>query len=161
MKVGLLLVKNIVTSLVKSVLLSLGLTAVGSVIDIGIHKKFRPGTYGSETTILILSKEEWKDNKKIVKCLKDSNLLITYNTQKIENEINKHRGRFHDMILVTSGASSLVNMLAGNGVVIVSNEAVRVRDKKISAGNEALVIHNKSWWASVTRNFLDRFVCEW
>ena len=48
------------------------------------------------------------------------------------------------MILVTSGASSLVNMLAGNGVVIVSNEAVRVRDKKISAGNEALVIHNKS-----------------
>ena len=46
MKVGLLVVKNIVTSLVKSVLLSLGLTAVGSVIDIGIHKKFRPGTYG-------------------------------------------------------------------------------------------------------------------
>ena len=62
------------------------------------------------------------------------------NTYSIENEkktkTNKQRGGFLDMLLGTLGASLLVNLLAGNGVVIVGNQTVWAGDKKIRAGNE-------------------------
>ena len=39
LKTGLPLIKNVIKSLAKSVLISLGLTAAASVADAGIHKK--------------------------------------------------------------------------------------------------------------------------
>ena len=47
------------------------------------------------------------------------------NTYSIENETKKkQRGGFLDVLLGTLGASLLVNLLAGNGVVIVSDQTV-------------------------------------
>ena len=58
------------------------------------------------------------------------------NTYSIENETKKkQRGGFLDVLLGTVGASLLVNLLAGNGVVIVSDQTVWAGDKKIRAGN--------------------------
>ena len=40
LKTGLLLIKDVITSLAKSVLIPLGLTAAASAADAGIHKKY-------------------------------------------------------------------------------------------------------------------------
>ena len=40
LKTGLLLIKNVITPLAKSVLISLGLTAAASAADAGVHKKY-------------------------------------------------------------------------------------------------------------------------
>ena len=40
LKAGLPLIKNVITSLAKSVLIPLGLTAAGSAADAGIHNKY-------------------------------------------------------------------------------------------------------------------------
>ena len=73
LKVGLPLMKNVLTQLTKSVLIPLELTAA----DTGIHKKvIGSGASGSGTTTLVTSNEEMKDIKKIVKCLEDSGLLF-------------------------------------------------------------------------------------
>ena len=40
LKTGLSLIKNVIKALAKSVLIPLGLTAVGSAADAGIHKKY-------------------------------------------------------------------------------------------------------------------------
>ena len=50
LKTGLLLMKNVITPLAKSVLIPLGLTAVASRTDVGIHKKI----VGCGTTTLII-----------------------------------------------------------------------------------------------------------
>ena len=49
--------KNVLQSLAKSVLIPLGLTALASAVDSGIHKNI----LGSGTTILIISNEEMED----------------------------------------------------------------------------------------------------
>ena len=86
MKVGLPLMKNVHTSLIKSALKPLGLTAVTSKEKVGIHKIIlASGTYGSGTIILIISNKEMEDCMKIVKSLKDSGLLIKGYTKTIEN----------------------------------------------------------------------------
>ena len=80
MKVGLSLMKNVLQSLAKSVLIPPGLTAAASVADRGIHKKIVvPGT-----TTLIISNEEMDGVMKIVKSLKDSALLLKGFTKTIE-----------------------------------------------------------------------------
>ena len=56
-KAGLPWMKNVLTSLARSILIPLGLTA--SAADTWIHKK----TLGSGTTILIISNEEMGDIK--------------------------------------------------------------------------------------------------
>ena len=57
------------------------------------------------------------DGIKIVKSLGESGLLIKGIRETIENEAEKQKGEFLSMLLGKSGASSLGNMLAGNGVI--------------------------------------------
>ena len=71
-KTGLLLIKNVIKPLAKSVLIPLGLTAAGSAADAGIHKKI----LRSGTTTLMISNDKMKDIIKIVKSLEDSGLLL-------------------------------------------------------------------------------------
>ena len=56
-KTGLPLRKNAIKPLAKSVLILLGLTAVASAANAGIHKKIS----GSERTTLIISNDEMKE----------------------------------------------------------------------------------------------------
>ena len=73
LKTGLLLIKNLIKPLAKSVLIPLGLTVAASAVDAEIHKKI----LGSgNTTTLILSNDEINDIIKIVKFLEDSGLLL-------------------------------------------------------------------------------------
>ena len=62
MKVGLPLIKFVLTPLAKSVLIPLGLVAAVSAADAGIHQKkiSGSGTSVSETATLIISNEEMK-----------------------------------------------------------------------------------------------------
>ena len=76
MKVVLLLLKNILTPLDKSMLIPLELTAAASAADAGIHKKFLGFGTSSSRITLISSNEKFKDIMKTVKFLKDSGLLI-------------------------------------------------------------------------------------
>ena len=82
LKNGLLLIKNVIKSLAKSVLIPLGLTAAASAADAGIHKKI----LGSGNTTLIISNEEMNDVIKIVQALEDSNILLKGVTETVKNE---------------------------------------------------------------------------
>ena len=62
-------------SLVKSILLLLGLTAGMSTAYVAIQNKI----YGSDTTVLIISNEEMEDIIKVVKSIEKSGLLIMKN----------------------------------------------------------------------------------
>ena len=71
-KTGLLLTKNLLKLLAKSILIPLGFTVASSAADTGIHKEI----LGSGMTILTISNEEIGDIMKIVKSLVESSLLI-------------------------------------------------------------------------------------
>ena len=69
LKTGLPLMKSVITSLAKSVLIPLGLTAAASATDAEMHKKI----LGSDNnTTLIISNKGMDDLIKIVKSLEDS-----------------------------------------------------------------------------------------
>ena len=68
MAAGLPLMKNVLTPLVKSVLIPLGLTTAESAIDAAFQKK----VFGSGTTALIISNEEMKVIMKIDKSIEES-----------------------------------------------------------------------------------------
>ena len=53
---------------------------------------------------------------KIVKSLEDSGLLLKRINETIQNEAKKQKGGFLRMLLGTSDASLLGNMLAGKGI---------------------------------------------
>ena len=72
MRVGLLLMNNILTSLAKSVMVPLALTKAASATAAAIKEK----RSGSGTSSQIVSNEEMDDILKIVKSLKESGLLI-------------------------------------------------------------------------------------
>ena len=72
MKVGLALVKNVLTSLAKSVLRPLGLTIAASGTDGAIKKIF----FGPGMATMTVSKERVNDMMKIVKPLEEYDLLI-------------------------------------------------------------------------------------
>ena len=55
-------------------------------------------------TTLIISKEEMKDIMKVVKSLKESNLLIKGVSESIENEAKEQKVGFLDMLLGALGA---------------------------------------------------------
>ena len=57
LKTGLVLMKNVITPLAKSVFISLGLTAAAAPVDAGIHNIM----LGSETTTLTISNEKMDD----------------------------------------------------------------------------------------------------
>ena len=113
LKTGLPLIKNIIKPLVKSVLIPLRLTAAASEADAGIPKKI----LGSGNTTLIISNEEMNDIIKIVQALEDSGVLLKGVTETVRNETKEQKGGFLSMLLGTSGASLLGNLLTGKGVV--------------------------------------------
>ena len=88
MTLSLPLIKTELTSLAKSVLIPLALSARMSAADEAIQKKL----YGSDCpsdlallkTALIISNEELEDKKKIVKSLEESGLLIKIINKKIK-----------------------------------------------------------------------------
>ena len=93
LKAGLLLMKNVIKPLAKSVLIPLGLTAAAaSSADAGIHKKILgsgkppPDSASHNNTILIISNGEMKDIIRIVKSLEDSGLLFKAVSETIQNE---------------------------------------------------------------------------
>ena len=118
LKTRLSLIKNVIKPLAKSVLISLGLTAAVSAVDAGIHKKI----LGSGNTTLVILDEEMNDIIKIVQAIEDSNILLKGVTKTIENETKEQKGGFLSMLLGTSGASLLGNLLAGKGIVRAGSE---------------------------------------
>ena len=76
LKTGLPLIKNVIKSLAKSVLIPLGLTVAASAADAGIHKKTLGSGNNNNTTTLIISNNEIEDIIKIAKYLEDSGLLL-------------------------------------------------------------------------------------
>ena len=61
LKAGLLLIKNVIKPLSKSVLILLRLTVAASAADAGIHKQIL-GSGNNSNTILIISNDEMKNN---------------------------------------------------------------------------------------------------
>ena len=97
----------------KSVLIHLGLTAAASAADEGIHKKI----LGSVNTTLIISNEEINDIMKIIQALEDSDILLKGVTKTIKNETKDQKEGFLRMLLGTSGASLLGNLLTGKEIL--------------------------------------------
>ena len=107
LKTGLLLIKNVIKPLAKSVLIPLGLTAAASAADAGMHKKI----LRSGNTTLIISNEEMNDVIKIVQALEDSNILLKGVTETVKNDTKEQKGGVLSMLLGTLGASLLGNLL--------------------------------------------------
>ena len=116
---------NLLKQLVKSVLISLGLTAAASVTDAAIHKK----VFGSGNTTLIIYNEEINDIMKIVKSLEESG----YWKRRYQNnwkwqknkQTNKQKRGFHGMLLSTLGASFLGILVAGKGTIRAGEGTIR------------------------------------
>ena len=125
LKTGLPLIKKVIKSLVKSVLIPLGVTAAAA----GIHNKL----LRSGRTTLIISNDQMKDFIKKVKSLEDACLLLEGVSQAIQNEAKEKRGGFLSMLLGTLGADLLGNILAGKGINRAGEGIVRVvvKDKII------------------------------
>ena len=87
MAAGLPLMKNVLASLAKSVLIPLGLTAAASATDAAIQKK----VYRSTTAALITSNEEINAIMKIVKSLEEPDLLIKDVSEIIKNEAKRQK----------------------------------------------------------------------
>ena len=113
LKTGLLLRKNVIKPLAKSILIPLGLTAAAWAADAGIHKKIL-GSWNM-TTLVILN-DEIGEIIKIVKSLEDSGLLIKGVTKTVQKEVKERKGGFLSMLLGTLGVSSLGNLLTGKGI---------------------------------------------
>ena len=92
LKIGLLLIKNVIKPLAKSVFIPLGLTAVASAADAGIHKKILGSGHNPSSSALhnnaklIISNEEMKDIIRIIKSLEDSSLLPKGSSKTIQKE---------------------------------------------------------------------------
>ena len=125
LKAGLPLMKSVITPLAKSVLIPLGLTAAASAADAGIHKKILGS--GNNAT-LIISNKDMDGLIKIVKSLEDSGLLLKGITESVQNEIKEQKGGFFSMLLGTSSASLLGNLLTGKSAF---HARKRVNKKKV------------------------------
>ena len=77
--------KDVLKPLAKSVLIPLGITTATSATDAAIHRK----RFGSGNTILIITKEEINDIKKIVNLLEESGLLMKEVSQTMKRKRKK------------------------------------------------------------------------
>ena len=94
MSAGLPLKKNVLTPLVKSVLILLG-TASAANAAIQIKR------FGSGMISLVISNEEMKDTIKIVKSVEEPVLLIKGVSETIKNESKEQNSRLLGMLLGT------------------------------------------------------------
>ena len=92
LKAGLILIRNVLKPLSKSVSMPLGLTAAASAKDEAIHKKM----FGSSTTTLIISNEEMNDIMKIIKSLEQSGLLVKGVSETIKSEAKSKKEDFSE-----------------------------------------------------------------
>ena len=116
--------------LAKNVLTPLGLTAGMSVIDGSIQKKIHVSGVK-----LIIEQEDMNDIMKIVKALENSGILLKGVSKAIKNETNEQKGGFLSMLLGTSGASLLGNLLTGGkGIMRAGDGIVRAGDGIVRAG---------------------------
>ena len=111
---------KVALALAKNVLAPLGLTAAMSAIDGSIQKKI----YCSGVK-LIIEQEDMKDVIKIIKTLENSGILLKGVSKTIRNETNEQRSGFLSMLLGTSVASLLGNLLTGKGIMRAGDEIVR------------------------------------
>ena len=116
--IGLLLIRNVIKPLAKTVLIPLGLTTAVSAADEGIYEKISRWRH-KNTRTLIISNDEMEDNIKIVKYL-DSSLLLKGVSETVQNEAKEQKEGFLSMLLGTLGASSLGNIWTGRGVIAKS-----------------------------------------
>ena len=82
-----------------------------------LELKKKQKKHGSVNTTLIISNEEIKNIIKSIQALEDSNILLKGVTKTIKNETKEQMGEFVSMLLGTLGASLLVNLLTGKGIV--------------------------------------------
>ena len=115
---GLLLIRNVIKPLAKTVLIPLGLTTAVSAADEGIYEKIS-GWRHKNTRTLIMSNDEMEDNIKIVKYL-DSSLLLKGVSETVQNEAKEQKEGFLSMLLGTLVASLLGNIWTGRGVIAKS-----------------------------------------
>lgn len=119
MKIILPLMKNILTQLAKSVLISLESKAAVLAADAEIRKKFGGSvTSDSETTELIISLEETKAIMKIVIYLEDPSILVKGIVETVENKKKEQRDGFLSLLLGTLGSNLLGNILSDRGTVV-------------------------------------------
>ena len=133
LKTELPLIKNVITSWAKSVLIPLGLTAAAAAAaaDAEILKK----TLGSGGhTTLIISNKDIEDLIKIVKSLEDFVLLLKGVTESAQNEVKEKKGGSLSTWLGTLGASLLGSLLAGKGINRAGEGIVRAREGNNSMG---------------------------
>ena len=121
LKTGLPLMKNVLKPLAKSVLIPVGLTATVSATDKVIQKKI----FWSGMTTFIISNEEMNEIIKIVKSFRESALLKKSVSEAIKNKAKRQRDEFLSMLLDALGASLLVNLLVGKGVMTACKVAIR------------------------------------
>ena len=126
LKPGLPLMKSVIKPLAKSVLIPLGLIAA-SAADAEIHKKILRS--GHNNTTLIISNDEMDDILKIVKSLEDSGVLLKGVSETIQHEAKEQRGGFLSILLGTSGASLLGDVLSkglsGTGIIRADEGTIR------------------------------------
>ena len=97
MTAGLPLIKDVLISLPKSTLISLGLAAAASAADAAIQKNI----FGSGTTALIISNEEMEDIIKIVKLIEESGLILKGISETVANKAKEQKDGFLPMLLGT------------------------------------------------------------
>ena len=68
----------------------------------------------------MISNSEINDTIKIIKSLEDSGLLLKGVTETFQNELKEQKGEFLSMLLGTSVASLLGNLLTGRGAIAKS-----------------------------------------
>ena len=100
LRIGLLLIRNIIKPLAKNVLIPLWLTAAASAAHAGIQKNIsgsgRRHSFSStpHDTALMTSNDEMKDIIEIVKSLRDFNLLLKGVSDTFENEFKEQKEYF-------------------------------------------------------------------
>ena len=113
----------------------LGLTAAASATDAAINKTILGS--GNHTT-LIISNDDIQDLLKIVKSLEDSGILFDGITETVKNEVKEQKDGFLSMLLGTSGAFLLGDLLtknlSGRGVIRAGEGTTRVGERTIRAG---------------------------
>ena len=125
LKIGLPLMKNVITALAKSALIPLGLTAAESSADAGIHKKI----LGSGNITLIISNKDMEDLIKVVKSPEDSGLLLKRVTESVQNEVKEQKGGFISTLLGTLASSLLGSLLTGKGIHRAGEGIVRAGER--------------------------------
>ena len=83
--------------------------------------------FESSNTALIVFNEEMNGTMKIIKYLKKSGLLIKGVSETIKNEAKEQKGGFLSMLLGTLGASLLVNLLTGKGIIKAGEGTITAR----------------------------------